>query len=112
MNRFLKQEEERLQKQIAQQETFVQVTQLQLGDEGDRASQHIEHSHQQAVLNQLRQTLVQVQAARARLDAGTYGICDDCARPIPSERLQAIPYATFCVTCQSKRERKRTRLLH
>jgi DnaK suppressor protein len=51
--------------------------------------------------------LEQVNAALRRLDEATYGICADCGEPIPIERLEALPYATLCVRCQSTRERAR-----
>ena len=105
LGRLLAQEAERLQKQIEQQDALAQVTTLQVGDEGDRAMNQIEQSNHRAVIGQLRQKLMQVQAARARLDAGTYDVCDDCSRPIPPERLEAIPYATLCINCQRERER-------
>ncbi len=108
LGRLLAQEAERLQKQIEQQDALAQVTTLQVGDEGDRAMNQIEQSNHRAVIGQLRQKLMQVQAARARLDAGTYGVCDDCSRPIPPERQEAIPYATLCIVCQSRREHKKT----
>lgn len=44
----------------------------------------------------------EVDAARARLDAGTYGVCLGCGRPIPIERLRARPTATMCVPCASR----------
>jgi DnaK suppressor protein len=37
--------------------------------------------------------------ALARLDEGTYGICEVCAAPIPFERLEVIPHARRCVAC-------------
>lgn len=43
--------------------------------------------------------LAQIAAARARLDAGTYGICEVCGRPVPAERLAARPTARTCVGC-------------
>ena len=46
----------------------------------------------------------QVQRAMAARDAGEYGICEDCGRPIPAARLQARPDATRCVECQSRLE--------
>jgi RNA polymerase-binding transcription factor DksA len=38
-------------------------------------------------------------AALRRLDDGTFGTCESCEAPIPDERLDAIPYARFCVQC-------------
>ena len=111
LGHYLAQEAGRLQKQIEQQEELAQVTTLQDGDEGDRAVKQIEQSNHRAVIEQLRQMLTQVQAARTRLAAGLYGICDDCHQPIPPERLKAIPYATLCVRCQSKREHRKSNLL-
>jgi DnaK suppressor protein len=40
-----------------------------------------------------------VHEALARIEAGTYGICERCGRPIPKARLDAIPYATHCKEC-------------
>ncbi len=77
----------------------------EVGDEGDRARASSDQRERQIVVEHLRQLLAQVKSARERLAGGTYGICMDCGRPIPAERLEALPYATLCVTCQSKRER-------
>jgi DnaK suppressor protein len=46
--------------------------------------------------------LAQVEAALRRLDAGTYGTCDNCGRPINPERLEAIPYTAYCIDCASR----------
>lgn len=40
-----------------------------------------------------------VDDALARLDAGTYGVCARCGKPIPAARLEARPFATHCVAC-------------
>jgi DnaK suppressor protein len=56
----------------------------------------------QAILNNEKTLLVEVQQALARIDNGTYGICSNCGQPIPEKRLEAIPWATLCVTCESK----------
>lgn len=44
--------------------------------------------------------LLAIRAALARMDEGTYGICENCGRPISQQRLQALPYAVRCVDCQ------------
>jgi RNA polymerase-binding transcription factor DksA len=46
--------------------------------------------------------LRQVDEALARLDAGAYGVCAGCGRPIPAGRLEARPFATHCVSCAER----------
>jgi RNA polymerase-binding protein DksA len=50
--------------------------------------------------------LADIDAALARIEDGTYGICANCRRPIPEERLEARPWATLCIDCQRERERR------
>jgi RNA polymerase-binding transcription factor DksA len=44
----------------------------------------------------------EVQAALGRIDAGTFGVCEGCGKPIPQARLEALPYARHCVSCAEK----------
>jgi DnaK suppressor protein len=44
--------------------------------------------------------LFEIEDALVRLDDGTYGVCEDCRTPIPSGRLETIPYARRCLNCQ------------
>lgn len=44
--------------------------------------------------------LDQVERALARMDKGTYGICERCGQEIDFARLKAIPYASLCIRCQ------------
>jgi len=44
-------------------------------------------------------------AALARINAGSYGVCDDCGEAIAPARLAAMPEVTVCVACQARRER-------
>ena len=46
--------------------------------------------------------LQQVDDALARMDAGTYGLCANCGRPIPEARLAVRPFAEYCVACAEK----------
>ena len=50
------------------------------------------------------QLLRQVEAARERLRDGSYGICQSCDESIAPKRLQAIPWAAYCVHCQAQAE--------
>lgn len=47
--------------------------------------------------------LAAVDAALARIEAGTYGFCEDCGERIPVARLEAIPATSVCVDCSRER---------
>src|SRR4051794_13597007 len=49
----------------------------------------------------------EIQRALERKRAGTYGICANCGRPIPKERLEARPEAIYCIDCQRLMEGRR-----
>ncbi|MCS7315731.1 MAG: TraR/DksA family transcriptional regulator [Bryobacterales bacterium] len=44
--------------------------------------------------------LREVRAALARIEEGAYGVCLGCEQPIPTKRLDAVPWAAYCVRCQ------------
>lgn len=48
----------------------------------------------------LEDQIVQIDTALERLDAGSYGQCARCGRPINPERLEALPAAIYCIDCQ------------
>ena len=50
---------------------------------------------------QARAAVEEIDAALAKLDAGTYGLCENCRNPIPEARLEALPQARLCVRCKS-----------
>lgn len=45
-------------------------------------------------------TLGEVEDALARIESGTYGLCEECSEPIAKARLDAVPHARNCVVCQ------------
>jgi RNA polymerase-binding protein DksA len=49
--------------------------------------------------------LAAIDAALARIDDGTLGICSACGQPIGEERLEALPWTTQCIDCKRKEER-------
>lgn len=49
--------------------------------------------------------LAAMDAALDRIRDGYFGICEACEKPIPTARLQALPYATLCIKCQRETER-------
>jgi DnaK suppressor protein len=53
-----------------------------------------------------RQLLKQVDAALERIRLKTFGLCERCGVPIGEKRLEALPFARFCITCQEEEERR------
>ena len=51
---------------------------------------------------ELRETLEEVEAALARLEAGNYGLCQVCGKPIGEARLEAMPAARLCIADAAK----------
>src|SRR3972149_2916674 len=69
------------------------------------ASARFERETGLAIESSVQAMLTQVEEALARMDDGTYGICENCGRPIHPARLRAIPYAKLCIDCKAKEER-------
>lgn len=62
-----------------------------------------ERGEAERLANSLRETLDEVEHALAKLDDGTYGLCEECNEPIAAARLEAMPAARFCITHASTR---------
>jgi RNA polymerase-binding protein DksA len=77
------------------------------GDEADLAAMEQAKERALWLANDQKQRLAQVDQALARINAGTYGICDICGKPIALERMEANPLATLCIEDQAKAEKKR-----
>jgi RNA polymerase-binding protein DksA len=75
-------------------------------DPADAGSKTFEREHEMSLANNTRDMLVQAERALARIDNGTYGICENCGNPIGKARLQVFPRATLCMTCKTREERR------
>jgi len=75
-------------------------------DQADAGTKTFEREHEMSLANNARDLLVQTQHALARIEAGTYGRCENCGNPIGKLRLQANPRATLCVSCKQREERR------
>ena len=62
---------------------------------------NVERERDLALSAQALAAVEDIDRALAKIDAGTYGICERCGKPIPKERLRALPYAALCVACKS-----------
>ncbi|OFW01345.1 MAG: hypothetical protein A3G20_07360 [Acidobacteria bacterium RIFCSPLOWO2_12_FULL_59_11] len=67
-----------------------------------------EKSHEEWIYlqkNNLEVALLrEIEGALERLRDGTYGTCPDCGMPMSRKRLEAVPWAFYCVTCQERRQ--------
>ncbi len=67
--------------------------------EGDTLA--VERERDLALSAQALDAIDAIDRSLAKIDNGTYGICDQCGAAIPKERLRALPHAALCVRCKS-----------
>ncbi len=79
------------------------------GDEADLALMAETKERELWLANDTRQRLDLINKALARIENGSYGKCVHCGKPIPEERLLALPMTLYDVECQSKLEKKNRR---
>jgi DnaK suppressor protein len=75
-------------------------------DQADVGSNTFERDHEMSMAKNAKDNLVLVRDAIARIDDGTYGICESCGNPIGKMRLEAFPRATLCMECKQRQERR------
>jgi DnaK suppressor protein len=73
---------------------------------GDHASEMHDREIDESLEENAEQLVHEIDLAVRRIDEGTYGTCASCGQPIPEERLEAVPYATLCVSCRRLEERR------
>jgi DnaK suppressor protein len=75
-------------------------------DTADAGTKAFEREHELALTQHSRDLLDHTERALARIDAGTYGVCESCGKPIGKARLLAFPRANLCVACKQHEERR------
>jgi DnaK suppressor protein len=76
------------------------------GSQAAAAAHVFEQQRDLALRDHNRQHLAAIDAALARLEAGTFGRCTSCGHEIPTERLEARPWAALCIDCQRATTRR------
>lgn len=95
--------EERDRLLAEQQETTITAPDpMTYGSQAAAASQVFAQQRDLALRDHNQQQIEAVNAALARIDAGTYGVCVTCGQPIAAARLEALPAAAHCIDCQKK----------
>ena len=70
---------------------------------GDGTNEAVERITNVDAARNLSAKLKDVERALAKLVEGSYGVCDSCGETIPKDRLEAIPWAVYCVDCSRSR---------
>ena len=77
-------------------------------DPGDMSLNDEFHDEQAAEADTDATLLAEVRAALARVNAGTFGLCEVDGEPIEEKRLEALPWTSYCVRHKEESERVRT----
>ncbi len=75
-------------------------------DQADVGATSFERDYELIVVSNARDMIAQIDRALARIDDGSYGICESCGQPIGKMRLMAFPRATLCLSCKQRQERR------
>ena len=70
---------------------------------GEGTTEAVERINTTAAARSIAATLADLGRALAKIEDGSYGRCENCGRPIPPERLEAMPQTVYCVTCAGTR---------
>jgi RNA polymerase-binding protein DksA len=77
-----------------------------LADISDRASEGFEDELAVGLMAVEAAQLEDINEAIERIDNGSYGLCIDCKRAIPKKRLEVLPFAKRCLSCEGQAERR------
>ena len=69
-------------------------------DQEENADEMEMYESNLAVDESMKTELEKIEKALAAIEAGTYGICSNCQKEIPLERLRAYPQAEHCLGCK------------
>ncbi len=69
---------------------------------GDLASAMYDRELDEGLEDGVQASIVEIDAALARMENGTYGTCEVCGKPIGAARLEALPWARLCIDDQRR----------
>lgn len=81
-----------------------EMPEAEVGDEADQASQSLDKEVLFELNGNSHELLDQIEAALRRISKGIYGTCEYCRRQIPKKRILALPFARYCIHCQTSNE--------
>ena len=74
------------------------------GDEGDQTVRALAEREMLHMADRIRRQLIEIESALARIQNGTFGVCEECGDEIGVARLKARPVTRLCINCKSKQE--------
>ncbi|MBI3534489.1 MAG: TraR/DksA C4-type zinc finger protein [Deltaproteobacteria bacterium] len=77
-----------------------------LPDETDLAASQINQNLVFKLRDRERQLLTKIDEALAKIEEGTFGVCESCEEPIEPKRLEARPSTALCIACKEKQEHR------
>jgi len=96
------QQAESLRAEAEQLAAEMEPGDIQFDEEsGEGGTMNVERERDLALSAQARAAVDEIDRALAKIDAGTYGVCERCGEPIKRARLKALPYASLCIACKS-----------
>lgn len=93
-----------LEEQSGAQKESLQELSVYDQHPGDLGTETFEMEKDASIIESVKASLEDVDAAAARLKEGTYGQCQRCGKPIADDRLEAMPAARYCLEHQSEAE--------
>jgi len=102
----LKTEHKRLTGELAQLQTNKSSAEERregspFGKREEEATETLELEKRLVLENRIRQELASVEHALEKIEKGTYGLCDNCGKPIDPQRLEVLPQASLCLNCKA-----------
>jgi DnaK suppressor protein len=76
----------------------------EIGDEADIATRSVEKEILFDITDAEKQNLDGIEAALRKIEKGAFGRCESCQKTIPRLRLEVMPWARYCIQCQSRNE--------
>ncbi len=80
-------------------------------DPTDRANLETDRNFLLRIRDRERKLILKIKEALARIEEGTFGICEECGEEISEERLRARPVTTLCIECKTKAEEEERKKL-
>lgn len=84
----------------------IKVDTDDLPDETDLAASEVSQALAFKLRDRERLLLAKIDQALARIEEGTFGVCEECEEPIEIRRLEARPVSTLCISCKERQEHR------